>query len=107
MTPHEVIYNALLREHGIHHADQLATEILERLAAQTFVVVHADRVIQQEGKVTVSRSLLDSVLADAESWVVGHYFTDGEVHPVLMDRYERDMCDIRLLRAELGETDGE
>lgn len=107
MTPHDIIYNVLLRDHDPVEADQGATEILERLAAQTFVVVHADRVIQQDGKVTVSRSLLDSVLADAETWVTGHYFTDGEVHPALMDRYERDMCDIRLLRAELGETEDE
>lgn len=107
MTPHEVIYNVLLREHDIHHADQLATEILERLAAQTFVVVHADRVIKQEGKVTVSRKLVESVLADAETWVVGHYFADGKVIAALQSKYERDMCDIRLLRAELGEIDGE
>ena len=107
MTPHEIIYNVLLSDLDMHHADQLANDILERLAAQGFVAVHVSAVIQQDGKVSVSRRLLESVLADAETWVVGHYFTDGEVHPALMDRYERDMCDIRLLKAEIGETDGE
>ena len=107
MTPHDIIYNVLLRDHDVVEADQGATEILERLAAQGFAAVHVSAVIQQDGKVSVSRRLLESVLADAETWVTGHYFTDGEVHPALMDRYERDMCDIRLLRAEIGETDGE
>lgn len=107
MTPHEIIYNALLHEHDIHHSDQLADDILERLAAQGFVAVHVSAVIKEDGKVAVSRKLVESVLADAETWVIGHYFTDGEVHPALMDRYERDMCDIRLLKAEIGETDGE
>ena len=107
MTPHEIIYNVLLRDHDPVEADQGATEILERLAAQTFVVVHASAVIKEDGKVVVSRKLVESVLADAETWVVGHYFADGKLIAALQSKYERDMCDIRLLRAELGETDGE
>lgn len=50
MTPHDVIYNVLLRDHDIHHADQLATEILERLAAQGFVVVPVEAVISTGGQ---------------------------------------------------------
>lgn len=107
MTPHEIIYNVLLSDLDMHHADQLANDILERLAAQGFVAVHASAVIKEDGKVAVSRKLVESVLADAETWVIGHYFADGKVIAALQSKYERDMCDIRLLRAELGETDGE
>ena len=107
MTPHEIIYDALERRLGIHEAERLAAEILERLAAQVFVVVQADSVIQQDGKVTVTRELLESVLADAETWVVGHYFTDGEIHPAMRGKYNRDMEDIWALKAELRPMTGE
>lgn len=63
--------------------------------------------VKQEGKVTVSRELVESVLADAESWVIGHYFTNGEIHPALQRKYLRDMDDIWKLKAEMGETKGE
>jgi hypothetical protein len=62
---------------------------------------------QDASKVTVSRDLVDSVLADAETWVIGHYFTDGEIHPALRHKYIRDMEDIWKLQAEMGVTKGE
>jgi hypothetical protein len=62
---------------------------------------------QQEGKVTVSRELVESVLADAETWVIGHYFTNDEIHPALRHKYLRDMEDIWKLWAEMGATKGE
>jgi hypothetical protein len=107
MSPHDIIYNVLERSVGFNEADKLTTEILERLATQGFVVVHAKAVTQQDGKVTVSRDLVDSVLADAETWVIGHYFTDGEIHPALRHKYIRDMEDIWKLQAEMGVTKGE
>jgi len=62
---------------------------------------------QEAGKVTVSRELVESVLADAESWVIGHYFTNGEIHPALQGKYLRDMDDIWKLKAEIGGTKSE
>jgi hypothetical protein len=65
---------------------------------------------QEVGKVTVSRELVESVLADAEAYVNVDYHTQGnilDVHPVLRQRYLRDMDDIRKLKAEMGETKGE
>lgn len=101
MTPRDAIYNALLRDHDINEADQGAEEILGLLAAQGFVVVQADRVIQQAGKVSVTRELVESVLEDAEASVTGHYFADGKVIAALESRYIRDVADILALRAEL------
>ncbi|MFM2150305.1 MAG: hypothetical protein RLZZ187_2611 [Pseudomonadota bacterium] len=106
MTPHDVIYGVLERSVGFNKADKLTTEILERLAAQAFVVVHADRVIQQAGKVSVSRTLVESVLEDAATWVQANYIvgvSEG-VHPAMQKKYERDMEDIRALAAELREA---
>lgn len=103
MTPHDIIRSALERDRDIHEADQGATEILELLAARGFVVVQADRVIQQAGKVCVTRELVESVLEDAEASVTGHYFADGKVIAALESRYIRDMADILALRAELQE----
>jgi hypothetical protein len=65
---------------------------------------------QEAGKVTVSRELMESVLADAEAYVNVDYHTQGnilDVHPALRQRYLRDMDDIRKLKAEMGETKGE
>ena len=59
---------------------------------------------QEAGKVTVSRELVESVLADAESLVANQYITNGEIHPALHGRYLRDMDDIWKLMAEMGET---
>jgi hypothetical protein len=59
---------------------------------------------QEVGKVTVSRELVESVLADAESLVANQYITNGEIHPALYGRYLRDMDDIWKLMAEMGET---
>lgn len=103
MTPHDIIYGVLERRLGIHEAEKLATEILERLAGQGFVVVQADRVIQQAGKVSVTRELVESVLEDAEALVKAEYVVAGEVHPANRRRYRRDMADILALRAELQE----
>ena len=107
MTPYDTIYGLLAHDHDMHYADQLTDEILARIAADGFVVVHAKAVIQQDGKVTVTRELLESVLADAETWVVGHYFTDGEIHPAMRGKYNRDMEDIWALQAELRPMKGE
>lgn len=103
MTPHDVIYGVLERRLGIHEAEKLAYEILERIAAQDLVVVHADRVIQQAGKVSVSRKLVESVLEEAEAAMRREYLPGGLLHPAMMRRYERDMADILALRAELKE----
>lgn len=103
MTPQDIIYEALLRDHDIHHADQLANEIMERLAAQGFVAVHASAVIQQDGKVTVTRKLVESVLEDAATWVTAEYVINDEIHPADRPRYIRDMADILALRAEIKE----
>lgn len=46
MTPHDIIYAVLLRDHDIHHADQLASEILERFANEALVVVPVEAVIR-------------------------------------------------------------
>ena len=106
MTPHDTIRSVLERDHDIHEADPGADEILERLAAQGFVVVHAKAVIQQDGKVSVTRLLVESVLEDAEALVNAEYVVDGEVHPANRRRYRRDMADILDLRAELqGDSD--
>ena len=104
MSAHDIIRSVLERDHDIHEADQGAEEILGLLAAQGFVVVQADRVIQQAGKVCVTRELVESVLEDAEWWVKDAYVVDGAVHPLMRDRYERDMADILALRAELQEA---
>lgn len=105
MTPHDIIYDVLLRDHDIHHADQLTDEILARIAADGFVVVHAKAVIQQDGKVTVTRTLLESVLEDAEKLVASEYFlSNGDIHPSERRRYLRDMEDIWKLKAELREA---
>lgn len=104
MTPHDIVRSVLERDHDIHEADQGAEEILGLLAAQGFVVVQADRVIQQAGKVSVTRELVESVLEDAETWVNAEYVVDGEVHPANRRRYRRDMADILDLRAELQEA---
>lgn len=104
MTPHDIICRVLWRDHDIYEADQDAEEILERFAAQGFVVVRADRVIQQAGKVSVTRELVESVLEDAEALVNAEYVVAGEVHPANRRRYRRDMADILALRAELQEA---
>lgn len=104
MTPHDVIRGVLERVMDIHDAHDAADEILERLAAQAFVVVHASAVIQQEGKVNVTRRLVQDVLVDAEWWVRSNYVVYGQVHPAMQRRYERDMEDIRALAAELREA---
>jgi hypothetical protein len=60
---------------------------------------------QEEGKVTVSRELVESVLTDAEAYVNVDYHTQGnilDVHPVLRQRYLRDMEDIWKLKTEIG-----
>ena len=106
MTPHETIYDALERRLGMYSAEILVDEILERLAGQGFVV-QADRVIQQAGKVSVTRELVESVLDDAEASVTGHYFADGKVIAALESRYTRDMADILALRAELQSQSAE
>lgn len=104
MTAHDIIYNVLLRDHDIHHADQLANEIMGRLAWQGFVVVQADRVIQQAGKVSVTRELVESVLEDAETWVKANYIVGDGPHPAMVHKFRRDMADILALRAELQEA---
>ena len=61
---------------------------------------------QEAGKVTVSRELVESVLDDNEAYVKSNYHTQGnilDVHPVLRQRYLRDMEDIWKLRIEMGE----
>lgn len=103
MTPQDIIYEVLLRDHDIHHADQLANEIMGRLAWQGFVAVHASTVIQQDGKVSVTRRLVENVLEDAEAAMRREYIPGGLLHPAMMRRYERDMADILALRAELKE----
>ena len=103
MTPHDIIYNALLRDHDIHHADQLTDEIFARLAEQGFVTVHASAVIKEDGKVTVTRRLVESVLEDAEAGMRREYVESGAIHPAMISRYERDMADILALRAEIKE----
>jgi hypothetical protein len=45
MTPHDIIRSVLERVMDIHDAHDAADEILELLAAQGFVVVHASAVI--------------------------------------------------------------
>jgi hypothetical protein len=65
---------------------------------------------QEVGKVTVSRELVESVLADAEAYVNIDYHTQGnilDVHPVLRQRYLRDMEDIWKLKTEIGGTKSE
>lgn len=103
MTAHDIIYNVLLRDHDINEADQGAEEILGLLAAQGFVVVHASAVVREDGKVTVTRKLVEDVLVDAEWWVRSNYVVNGEVHPAMVRHFERDMEDIRALRAEIEE----
>ena len=100
----DAIYNALLGDLDIHHAGQLTDEIFARIAAEGFVVVHVSAVIQQDGKVTVTRKLLESVLEDAETWVNAEYVINDEIYPADRPRYIRDMADILTLRAEIGET---
>ena len=108
MTPRDAIYNALLGDLDIHHSDQLATEILERIATQGFVVVHASAVVREDGKVTVTRELLESVLEDAEASVKeNYYFGKDEPHPALAGKFRRDIADIRALRAEIEEKSGD
>lgn len=110
MTPHDIIYNVLERSVGFNEADKLTTEILERLAMQGFVAVHARAVTQQDGKVTVSRELVESVLDDAEAYVRIDYHTHGDirdVHPALRHKYLRDMEDIWKLWAEVRGTSNE
>lgn len=103
MSAHDVIYDALLRDLDIHHADQLANDILERLAAQGFVAVHVSTVTKEDGKVAVTRKLVEDVLVDAEWWVRSNYVVNGEVHPAMVRHFDRDMADIRALRAEIEE----
>lgn len=103
MTPHDIIYSLLAHDHDLHYADQLTDEILERVAAEGFVVVHVSSVVQQDGKVSVTRKLLESVLEDAEASVQWEHVVNGEVHPALRSRYDRDMADILALRAEIKE----
>lgn len=106
MTPHDIIYDALERRLGMYSAEILVDEILERLAGQGFVVVQADRVIQQAGKVSVTRELVESVLEDAETLVTREYVINDEIYPADRDHYVRDMADIVALRAELqGDSD--
>lgn len=50
MTPHDIIRSALERVMDIHHADEMAEEILARIAAQGFVVVPVEAVIRMEGQ---------------------------------------------------------
>jgi len=107
MSPHDIIYDVLERIVGFNEADKLTTEALERLAAQGFVVVHAKAVIQQDGKVTVSRELVESVLEDAEAFVASEYVINGEIHRSERRRYLRDMDDIWKLKAEMRESKGE
>lgn len=79
--------------------DRLAGELAR---AQRDIVAWMERAAVREGTVTVSRRLVESVLEDAEWWVRDAYVVDGEVHPVMADRHERDMADILALRAEIG-----
>ncbi len=62
---------------------------------------------QQDGKVTVSRKLVESVLEDAEAFVASEYVINGEIHRSERRRYLRDMDDIWKLKAELREVKGE
>jgi len=62
---------------------------------------------QQDGKVTVSRELVESVLEDAEALVASEYVINGEIHRSERRRYIRDMDDIWKLRAEMRESKGE
>jgi uncharacterized protein YjaG (DUF416 family) len=62
---------------------------------------------QQDGKVTVSRDLVESVLEDAEAWVTSEYVINGEIHRSERRRYLRDIEDIWKLKAELRAIDGE
>lgn len=108
MTPHEIIYSLLAHDHDMHYADQLTDEILERIATQGFVVVHASAVVREDGKVTVTRELLESVLEDAEASVKeNYYFGKDEPHPALAGKFRRDIADIRALRAEIEEKSGD
>lgn len=107
MTPHEIIYNALERRLGMYSAEILVDEILERLATQGFVAVHASAVIKEDGKVCVTRKLVEDVLVDAEWWVRSNYVVNGEVHPAMVRHFDRDMADIRALRAEIEEKSGD
>jgi hypothetical protein len=68
---------------------------------------HAAALRQQDGKVTVSRELVESVLEDAEAFVASEYVINGEVHRSERRRYFRDMDDIWKLKAELREVKGE
>lgn len=104
MSPHDIIRSVLERVMDIHDAHDAADEILERLAAQAFVVVHASAVIQQAGKVSVTRKLVESALEDATTWVRANYVVSDGVHPAMQQKYERDMEDIRALAAELREA---
>ncbi|CAB4141883.1 hypothetical protein UFOVP421_8 [uncultured Caudovirales phage] len=104
MTPHNIIRRVLERGHDFIEADQGAQEILERLAAQGFVVVHAKAVIQQDGKVSVTRLLVESVLEDAATWVKANYIVGDGPHPAMAHKFRRDMADILALRAELQEA---
>lgn len=103
MTPHDIIYSLLAHDHDLHYADQLTDEILERVAAEGFVVVHVSSVVQQDGKISVTRRLVENVLEDAEAGMRREYVENGAIHPAMIGRYERDMADILALRAELKE----
>lgn len=50
MIAHDIIRSVLERVMDMHDADEMANEILERLAAQGFVVVPVEAVIRMEGQ---------------------------------------------------------
>lgn len=106
MSAHDIIVDVLTSSviHTEADADSVAYAILEQLATRCFIVVQADRVIQQEGKVSVTRLLVESVLEDAETWVKANYIVGDGPHPAMAHKFRRDMADILALRAELQEA---
>lgn len=50
MTPHDTIRSVLERVMDMHDAEEMAEEILERIAALGFVVVPVEAVIRMEGQ---------------------------------------------------------
>lgn len=101
---HEVVSAQLILSGlDIPKASKLADSISETIALNGLVIVRANQVIQQKGKVTVTHALIASVLEDAETWVTAEYVINDEIHPADRDRYIRDMGDIWKLKAELKE----
>lgn len=69
MTPRGIITKALsgARKRSETSYEDIADRILQGLATHGFVVVSADRVVRQDGKVAVNHALLDRLLENAEA----------------------------------------